>query len=406
MVVATSGLMTAGLKGAVSRVRSLAHEDGFVTGDLAAMVASQQMAVDNFFQFLTQDDPRFDLNPVVEALEPLIETGLIEVERYRFQAIPSELSALPGAPGIFVDPEVYLRVGNFDFFEGDPETALEWMQRGRTVLLTPIVAERLGVRVGGEVPVQTPHGEIAFTVAGVGGGGFLMTVFPYTDGEIYFDVTKPSFLGVVVAEGQDVEAALAQVQKAIEGFPEIKLHDYRSSLDPIVDMIGRLELLLDALLMLVVVVAALGVVNTMVINVTERRREIGLLRAVGATQRQVRQTIVAEAAMLGLLAALVAGGLGLLMLATYGLLVLPHGTASLGVRPDWEMIRLTVGAGLRDLGLAAAVALIFGPLVAGMAAYFPAKQAVALEVVEATRSERVTLKQAKPTRPKRHRRGA
>jgi putative ABC transport system permease protein len=391
MIVATSGLMTAGLKGGVSRVRSSAHEDGFITGDLAAMVAAQEFTFENFFQFLTQDDLGFELNTAVAALGPLVESGLIEVGRYRFQTIPAGLSALPGAPGLFVDPEIYLSIGNFDFFEGDAETALEWMRRGRAVLLPPIVAERLGVRVGDAIPLQTPHGEATFAVAGVGGGGFLMTVLPYADGEAYFDVSQPSFLGVVVAEGQDVGAALARVQEAIEPFPQIKLHDYDDSLDPVLDIVDRLGLLLNALLLLAVVVAALGVVNTMVINVAERRREIGLLRAVGATQRQVRRAVVAEAATLGLLAALVAGGLGLLMLLTWGILVLPGGTGSLGVRPDWDTIRLTMGAGLRDLGVAAAVSLVFGPLVAALAAYYPARRAAAANVVEATRVERLAL---------------
>jgi putative ABC transport system permease protein len=148
-------------------------------------------------------------------------------------------------------------------------------------------------------------------------------------------------------------------------------------------------------LLLAVVVAAMGVVNTMVINVAERQREIGLLRAVGATQRQVRRVIVAEAAVLGLLAALVAAVLGLLMLLSWGILVLPHGTASVGVRPDWDTIRMTLGAGLRDWCLAAAVSLVVGPLVAGLAAYVPARWAAALDVVEATRTERVTLRRSR-----------
>jgi putative ABC transport system permease protein len=219
----------------------------------------------------------------------------------------------------------------------------------------------------------------------------MMTVLPYADAETYYGATTPSFLGIVAAEGQDVEAALARVEKAIAPFPRMALMDYDQSLDPLLQMIDRLALLLDALLMLAVAVASLGVVNTMVINVAERRREIGLLRAVGATGRQVRQTVVAEAALLGLLAALVAGGLGLVMLLIWGLLILPNGTTSLGVRPDWDTIRLTMGAGLRDWGVAALVSLIFGPLVAALAAYVPARRAASMNVVETTRSERVML---------------
>jgi putative ABC transport system permease protein len=232
---------------------------------------------------------------------------------------------------------------------------------------------------------------VSFTVAGIGGGGFLMTVLPYVDGETYFGSTKPSFLGVVVIDRKNIATVLTEVESHLSAFPLVTLLDYDESLDPVVDMIARLELLIDGLLLLSVVVAALGVVNTMVINVAERRREIGLLRAVGATQQQVRRSVTAEAVMVGLLASAIASGLGLLMLLTYGVLILPNGTVSVGVRADWETIRLTLGAGLRDWSLAAMVSLLFGPLVAALAAYYPAKRAAAMDVVQATRSERIAL---------------
>ncbi len=390
IIVATRGLMTAGLKGAGLRLGSMLHEDGFVVTDLTQLIASGEFSFENFFQFLSQS-PDLDMTPVVAALDPLVKAGIVEVERNRFAPVPPELAAMPGAPGVFVDPEPFLRAGNFDFFEGHPEAALAAMQRGRAMLTPPLVAERLGVHAGDAIAVQTLVGEIEFAVAGVGGSGWAMTVFPYADGETYFGVTTPTHLGIVVSEGQDVQAALAQVQAAIEPFPQMTLYNYDNKFEPLLEMVDQLELVLDALLLLAVAVAALGVVNTMVINVTERQREIGLLRAVGATRRQVRRVVVAEAATLGLIAALVASGLGLLMLLAWGALVLPNGTTSIGVRPDWDTIRLTMGAGLRDLGLAAAVSLIFGPLVAGLAAYYPARRAAALEVIEATRSEQVML---------------
>jgi putative ABC transport system permease protein len=401
IIVAVSSLLTAGLKGAVGRLRSGAQEDGFVTADLAALVESEQLTFGNFFEFITSDDLGFDLNPVVAALTPLVQDGLIRVERYRFQVVPPELSAVPGAPGLFVDPEVYLEIGSFDLFEGDPATALAWMRRGRAMLTTPIVAERLGVQVGDEVPVQTSEGQVSFRVAGIGGGSFLMTVLPYADGEAYFSVSKPSFLGIIVADEHAArkEAVLARVREAIQPFPEVTLLDYDQSLDPVLHTVDRLAVLLDGLVLLAVVVAALGVVNTTVINVSERQREIALLRAVGAAQRQVRQTVVAEAATLGLLAAFIAGGLGLLMLLTWGIIVLPGGTASVGVRADWETIRLTMGAGLRDWAVATIVSLLFGPLVAGMAAYYPARRAAAIDVAEAARSERLVLRRAGRKRP-------
>ena len=140
-------------------------------------------------------------------------------------------------------------------------------------------------------------------------------------------------------------------------------------------MFDRFQALLNALLLLAVIVATLGVVNTMVINVAERGHEIGLLRAVGATQRQVRQMVITEAATLGLTAALTAAGLGLLMLLLYVLVVTPNGWGALGMRSDWPTVRNNLLSALGNTGLAAAVSLVFGPLVAGLAAYYPARRA-------------------------------
>ncbi|MBN1888343.1 MAG: FtsX-like permease family protein [Thermoflexales bacterium] len=392
IIVATSGLMTAALKGALGRLGLMLHENTFITVDIASVISSGDMSVENFFQYISEN-PDFDLQPVIRALDPLVQEGVIQIERCRFAPVPPELGSVPGAPGIFVDVEPFLQIGNFEFHEGDPETALRLMRRGRAALVPPIVAERLGVKVGDSFPLQTPHGELAFTVAGIGGSGWMMTVLPYTDGQAYFDINAPTHIGIIVNRGQDVDAAMLRVRQALEPFPTMAMSaDYNGVFDPLMEMADRLSSLLNALVLLAVVVAALGVVNTMVINVSERGRELGLLRAVGATQRQVRQAVVAEAAVLGLLAAVVADGLGLLMVLTFGALILPNGTSSIGVRGDWQTIQMTLGAGLRDWGLAAVGALIFGPLVASLAAYYPARQAAAMDVVEATRGEQASLK--------------
>jgi putative ABC transport system permease protein len=388
-IVATSGLMTAGLKGGLRRFGAMLHEDLFVVHDLPLLVTSGELSVENFYQFIAAGGDRFELGPVVDALQPLVESGAIQIERHRFVPVPPELAPVPGSPAIAVDPEPFLTIGNFDFYQGDPQTALAWMERGPAVLLQPVVAERLGVTVGDTIPVQTQQGIVSFTVAGIGGSGWNMTVVPYDDAAAYLGATGPTHIGIVARDRAGIEAALAQVRQAIAPFVGhgVIAYHYDNPFDPLAGMVGRLERLIDGLLLLAVAVAALGVVNATVVNVAERRREIGLLRAVGATCGQVRRAVVAEAALLGLIAAIVAGGLGVLMLLEWVVLTLPNGTASVGVRPDWTTIQMVVLAAGRDLALAWVAALIGGPLVAGLAAYLPARTAAALDIVAATRYE-------------------
>ena len=67
-IVATSGLMTAGLKGGLRRFGAMLHEDLFVVHDLPLLVASGELSVENFYQFIAAGGDRFELSPVVDAL--------------------------------------------------------------------------------------------------------------------------------------------------------------------------------------------------------------------------------------------------------------------------------------------------------------------------------------------------
>ena len=82
---------------------------------------------------------------------------------------------------------------------------------------------------------------------------------------------------------------------------------------PISDALGRIFGLFDALAAVAVLIAALGIVNTLTMNVIERVREIGILRAAGMTRRQVWRSVVVEAGVLGLAGALLGIVLGLVV---------------------------------------------------------------------------------------------
>ncbi|MCP4541956.1 MAG: FtsX-like permease family protein [Chloroflexi bacterium] len=400
-IIGTSTIITVSLKGGLDAYFGLFHEDGMILPDISALMASGEVTIENSMSIAG-----IKLDPaLVEAIE-VLDVGTLLY--YRFGPVPAELSPIAGAPGIFVEPEIFLPLGNFDFFQGDAESALEMMQRGRALLLMPIVADKLGVDVGDVIPVETPRqGVVEFTVAGVGGTGTNFTVFSAADGETYFDISEPSWMGIALPDDGrlDVDDMLAQVEATIEPFEDVVVFDMRDSgVGGLVEVVDRLQTMLNALLLLAVVVAGLGVVNTMVINVAERRREIALLRAVGATQRQVRQVVVTEAVTLGLMAALLATALSLAMLGLFVVVYLPNGATSVGMRADWETARISLPPALRTLGITAALSMIFGPLVAGLAAYYPARQAAAMDVVEATRSERLALKTAGTRRPESRRR--
>lgn len=386
-IIGTTGLISATLKSGLRGFFSYYNEDGIVTPDIKGLLATGDLSLENTIEKLTRElDPT-----LVAGLEKLAQSGAIELERIGFAFIPPELSSVSGNPGVFVDGEVFLRIGNFDFIEGDVETAHALMQRGRAILIQPIVAERLCVGVGDEVTIQTTKGEVEFTVAGIGGNGYSMSVFPYADGVVYFGMRGTSWMGFIASDGVDIEEAITQVRGTVAPFEGVAAGKFDEKLADILRVVDQTQLLLEALLILAVVVAAAGVVNTVMINVAERQREIGLLRAVGATKKQVRRAVAIEAAMMGLLASLIATLLSIGMLALYVVALTPGGTPSMGFRVGWDLVKLALPPALVDLGIAAAIALVLGPVVAVLAASIPAKRAADMEVVEATRCERLGL---------------
>ena len=128
--------------------------------------------------------------------------------------------------------------------------------------------------------------------------------------------------------------------------------------------------LFDVLALIAVIIAALGIVNTLTMNVYERVREIGVLRATGMTRPQVWRMVVVEAGVLGIVGAILGCVTGLLAGQAIGL----AGGAGLRLpfEPDWPTI------------LAAAA---LGIVVAMLAALWPARLASRVSIVRAVQYE-------------------
>ena len=137
------------------------------------------------------------------------------------------------------------------------------------------------------------------------------------------------------------------------------------------DALGRIFGLFDALAAVAVLIAALGIVNTLTMNVIERVREIGILRAAGMTRGQVWRSVVVEAGVLGLAGALLGIVLGLVVGGADG-------------RPGRRPARRRE----RDArGRSSALALVLGVVVAMLAAAYPARLASRLSIVRAVQYE-------------------
>ncbi|NEA64198.1 FtsX-like permease family protein [Streptomyces sp. SID12488] len=125
------------------------------------------------------------------------------------------------------------------------------------------------------------------------------------------DKVPPNSLMFASAKKGQEKAAYAALKKAFDPYPQYQVRDQTDYKQELKDQIGQLLNMVYGLLALAIVVAVLGVVNTLALSVVERTREIGLMRAIGMSRRQLRRMIRMESVVIALFGALLGLGLGM-----------------------------------------------------------------------------------------------
>lgn len=174
------------------------------------------------------------------------------------------------------------------------------------------------------------------------------------------------WIATSVAEGSTIEQATADMDAIGAEFPQLSTQstgEYRESISSQVD---QLLYILTGFLGLAILIAFIGIINTMALSIFERTRELGLLRAVGMTRTQMHRMVRWEAAIVS--------GVGALLGAVVGVV---FGTLVVVATPDEILNRLAVP--WLQLVLLVAVAIVAG-LVAG---FLPARRAGKLNVLDA-----------------------
>ncbi|WP_160823442.1 ABC transporter permease [Actinomadura sp. J1-007] len=176
---------------------------------------------------------------------------------------------------------------------------------------------------------------------------------------------------LTVAPGTDAGAARRSLEAALAPWPNLRLEDraeIKAGAAKDIDLFLQLVL---ALLVLSVLIAALGIVNTLALAVVQRTREIGLLRAVGMQRSQLRRMIRYEAVVISVYGAVLGIGTGLV----FGV-VLQRAMAG-----EAGMDALAVPYGRLLLYVA------FAALIGVLAAVWPARRAARMEVLHAITTE-------------------
>jgi len=129
----------------------------------------------------------------------------------------------------------------------------------------------------------------------------------------HFGAQRPTGLTVYLRDGTRAAAVRGQLLDRLDGAAGVLIFTNRSLREEVLRIFDSTFAITYALQAIAIIVALLGIVGTLMTLVIERRRELGILRAVGASRGQVRAMVVAEAVLLGTISQVAGVVLGLLL---------------------------------------------------------------------------------------------
>jgi len=342
----------------------------FVTVFAAGLKASIADAIDNSFQGELEIQNTNGFDPIPKAIAGIVRQvpGVQTVST--LQATQIKIDGVGGKPrATGLDPATASTVLKFDFQGDTTEQTLRNLTDSQTII-DKSFADSNGLEVGDTIQTLGQTGNRAsFRIVGeVKDNADLLGSMVVTQGAMArdFAVTQDTFDFVKLAPGADAST----VQDRIDGlltkqFPTAEVMNQQELKQNQEDQINPLLGLVYALLSLAIVVSLFGIANTLALSIYERTRELGMLRAIGMSRRQVRRMIRYESVITALIGAVLGMILGLIFAALLSVPLQDQGFVL--SYPVGQLVFILVVAALA--GVVAAIA--------------PARRAARLDVLQA-----------------------
>ncbi len=242
--------------------------------------------------------------------------------------------------------------------------------RPDTVAVFADEAIEQGLAVGDQINVEFPTGATdTLTVSAIFASNaiidedYLISSEGWTD---RFGIAFETWAAALVSEDATTTQALTAIASLQEKYPQVTFESQAELQASIAAEIDQMLVAINALLVLAIVIALIGIANTLALSVFERTRELGLLRAVGMTRRQTRRMIRWEAVQVSLFGSVLGIGAGLVF-----------GWGVVTALPDALLTSLSVPVG--RISVLVAVCAFSGLLAAAL----PARRAARLDVLAA-----------------------
>jgi putative ABC transport system permease protein len=221
--------------------------------------------------------------------------GVKRIENVRFTIIPfnGDTAAVTAT-----EMDGFLKRSSSAIIGGNRKTVDELMPRGEGVLVSKNFAARWRYRVGDRVHLDTPTGPLDLPILG------MVEDYRSDKGTIFMDRAlykrywkddAVDFIDVTLKPGQNATAVKGEIERMTAGTDHALVYtnvEFRGWIGSLVDKFFMLNYMQ---LVVAVIVAVVGIANTLVISVAERHREFGVIRAIGGYRAQIRKMVLLEA---------------------------------------------------------------------------------------------------------------
>jgi putative ABC transport system permease protein len=352
---------------------------------IQALTTSFEIDIDNWVQTAIGGDlyvrspipmreefgQRLQGEPTVQAVSPVT---FHRVRRVPPNQAPEETDTLLF---VAIDPETYPQVASFVFEdpEANLEAALIELATGDALLISTTLADRYGLVTGDKLRLETRRGARDFRVAGVvvdfTSQGYVINGSRADLARYFGESTADEFI-LALKPGIGAQAEADRLEERYGRSRHIAVEtatDFRAKVS---NLTAQAFALFDVLGLIGVIIAALGVVNTLMMNVFERQREIGGLRSLGMTKVQVARMVLAESGAMGIIGGLFGTVFGFFLSQVFllGLEVIGGYTVNYNLPP-----------------LALAISLVIALVVSQGAALYPAWRAATVRIIESIQHE-------------------
>jgi putative ABC transport system permease protein len=293
-----------------------------------------------------------DLGPVIEGVEGVDQVQVVRTARVMYQQRPVMIIAIEVA-------KVATKVRRVPL-AGDLDEMNRLTAEGKGMIVSDGFSSLWNVKMGDIVDLPTPSGLLRLPVVGIIRDYSDLQGSAFIDREVYrkwWNDDTVNIARVYVKKGQDTAAVRERVTKAFEGRWRLLVLTNREVREWAYKLFDQWFGLTYNQIAVSILVAVLGIVNTLTVSITDRRRELGVMQAVGGLRKQIRRTVWLEALSIGAIGLILGVCLGAVNLYyTLGMVQRDLG----GLNLDY-IFPISFVAGMIPTILAAAFVAAIGP---------------------------------------------